>query len=491
MEDTGRIHRPIDARVRRMLYGRTADALIDSELESCTRVDLAHTVMLAEAGLMEPRRAARLASTILDLRVSGFAPLRGVPAGRGLYLLLEDFLIATLGELDGGSLQLGRSRNDLSATTLRIRLRKPVAGLIQEGLRLLAVLLRRARAEAGLAMPGYTHYQVAQPITLGHYLSGIGLAAARDIRGLMAALDSMSECPLGAGALAGTALPIQPERTAELLGFALPVAHSLDAVASRDFILRLLSAAAIFGVTLSRLATDLLLWSTAETGLLAFPDSLSGSSSMMPQKRNAFVLEHIQGKSMAPLGAFTAAAAAMSSKPFTNSIAVGTEAASQVWNALSQVTDAVVLARLAVRYLETRPGSMRARAEAGYAAATACADALTRTGEFSFRSAHRMTGEMVTEAIARGGVPLAEVAGPFLAAIQDLSCESVASGAERGGGPGVESMAAILDRLDQSWRAIARWKHETTRRWAAAERLLHEAVQRLLAQKEVQKSDAT
>lgn len=181
-----------------------------------------------------------------------------------------------------------------------VRLRKPTLRLVCEASRLLAALIHRARAEAALVMPGYTHLQPAQPVTLGHYLSGVACAVVRDVRGLTSAIDGMGVCPLGAGALAGTTLPIRPLRTAELLGFDKPVKHSLDAVATRDFVLRLLSASAIFGVTLTRLASDLLLWSSAEFGLISFPDRLSGSSSMMPQKKNAFPLELIQGRAIAP-----------------------------------------------------------------------------------------------------------------------------------------------------------------------------------------------
>jgi argininosuccinate lyase len=484
MRDTGRIHQQIDWRIRRVLYGQTADALIDADLEFEIQVDLAHLVMMSEAGLIPLARAARVALAIMQLRDSNFAALRGRPAERGLYLLLEDHLIAEIGELDGGSLQLGRSRNDLGPTAMMIRLRRSAMRLISEASRLLAALIHRARAEANLVMPGYTHMQPAQPITIGHYLSGVAFAVVRDLLGLTTAIDGMGVCPLGAGAMAGTTLPIRPMRTAELLGFDKPVLHSLDAVASRDVILRLLSAATIFGITLTRLATDLLLWSS-EFGLIGFPDRLSGSSSMMPQKKNAFPLELIQGRAMAPLGAFTAASAAMTSKPFTNAIAVGTEGVGHVWNALGQITDATLLARLAVRGFETHPDRMRERAETGYVTATACADVLARQGTMSFRQAHRLIGRYVNEAIARGGAPLAKVAGTELA---ELTSEFVVSRANYGGGPGPTSMAAILTTLEEDWRDIARWKHKKRSCWASAASHLDDSVQQLLNRLEAEEN---
>src|SRR6185369_13149244 len=163
---------------------------------------------------------------------------------------------------------------------------------------------------ADVTMPVYTHYQAAVPITYGHYLTGVGFALSRDIAGLMSVIADLNACPLGAGAVSGTSLPIDPARTAGLLGFDQPVPHSIDAVASRDVILRLLSAAAILGVSLSRVASDLLLWTSVEFGFLTVPDTLAGSSSMMPQKRNVYMLEHVEGRSAAALGAFVHAAAA-------------------------------------------------------------------------------------------------------------------------------------------------------------------------------------
>jgi argininosuccinate lyase len=208
---------------------------------------------------------------------------------------------------------------------------KPYIGLLQELLKLQVVLLRRSRRFADVTMPAYTHYQAAVPITYGHYLAGVGWALARDIAGIIASSKSLNICPLGAGAVGGTSLPIQTERTALLLGFDEPALNSVDAVASRDLILRLLASLAILGVTLSRISADLLLWTTSEFGFLTVSDNLVGSSSMMPQKRNLFLLEHIQGRSTAAIGAFVHSSTAMHSTPFTNSIAVGTEAVSPVW----------------------------------------------------------------------------------------------------------------------------------------------------------------
>ena len=255
--------------------------------------------MLAEQDLVDRAAAAALLAEIELLRAGGFAPLQGAEARRGHYLLYEDWLAGRLGERTAGILRTGRSRNDLNATVLLLRLRPPVERLVTATLRLQAVLLAGSRRHAGTVMPAYTHYQPAVPTTYGHHLGGVARALDRDLAALGAAAAGLDACPLGAGVGHGTALPIVPARTAALLGFERPAPHALDAVASRDVILRLLSAAAILGVTVSRLGADLLLWTTAEFAFLELPDELVGSSSAMPQKRNPFLFGAREG----PFGA--------------------------------------------------------------------------------------------------------------------------------------------------------------------------------------------
>src|SRR5215217_4622929 len=329
-------------------------------------------------------------------------------ARRGWFLLYEDYLIENLGAETGGILQTGRSRNDLNATVFRLRLRAPYLRLLNEELRLQAILLRRAEKFAGVVMPAYTHYQAAVPVTYGHYLAGVAQAINRDIDELFFAGRELEVCPLGAGAVGGTTWPLDTARTAELLGFDRPSANSFDAVASRDLILRLLSATAIFGVTLSRLAADLLLWSTAEFGFFSFPDNLVGSSSMMPQKRNPFLLEHVQGRSTAALGAFVASATAMNGRPFTNTIAVGTEAVAHVWPALQNIMEAATLARLVIAGAKPQPETMLRRAESGYTEATELANRLVAEGDFFFRTAHKHVGSIICEAIENESATLWE-----------------------------------------------------------------------------------
>jgi argininosuccinate lyase len=481
VENTGRIRRPLSRTARQIVFGDHVEQAIREELPFYVQIDRAHLVMLLEQGLLPAESVRRLLAVMDELVAHDYAALRGRPAPRGLYLLYENYLIERLGEEVGGAVHLGRSRNDINATVMRLRLRGRYHRLVREMLRLLAVLVRRAERHARLAMPIYTHYQAALPVTYGHYLSGVAVALQRDLRGIAEAAAELDRCPLGAGAAGGTTVPIDTVRTARLLGFGEGVLHSLDAVASRDLVLRLLAASTTLGVTLSRVATDLQLWSTAEFDFIRFPDHLVGSSSMMPQKRNAFLLEHIKGRGGAPLGAFTAAAMAMHATPYSNSVAVGTEGVKPLWHALDELTEAVVLARLVVAGAEPQPESMLRRAVEGFTPATELANRLVLGAGISFRSAHHLVGALVTGASERGE-PLAASAGHLfrehgLAADPAwLDPVAVAASAAYGGGPAQVSLRRVIDQVRAGWQDAARRLDGQLRGWREGDRALDEAV---------------
>ncbi len=411
MSGTGRLVGTLGPRTRRVVYGELSHAEIEAELSLTIRVDRAHVVMLAERKLVSTEAAARLLGCIDELAADRFRPLLSRPAPRGLYLMYEGYLIERLGPDVGGVLHSGRSRNDLKATITALRFREWTLEFAEQAARLEAVLLSRAWAHRSVVMPIYTHFQAAMPVTYGHYLLGVALAVGRELDALLAAAAGFDVCPLGAGAVAGTDLPIDPAHTARLLGFTGTTRHALDAVASRDAPLRLLGAAAGLAVTLSRLATDLQLWSTAEFGFVRFPDRLVGGSSAMPQKRNAFLLEHVKAKPGQALGAWAAAAATMSTTPFTNSIEVGTEAVASVWHGLAAVEESVLLSQVLVSGARPVPARMTERAEAGFTTATAVANRLVRSG-VPFRTAHHTVGEAVRKAVDAGSTRLADFGPP-------------------------------------------------------------------------------
>lgn len=479
--DVGRIRRTIPDEAKRILYGASIDELLP-QLPTYLAVDRAHIVMLVEAGILERHVAAALLAAIDELERSNFSGLRGRPAPRGLYLAYEQHLIEQTGPDVGGMLQFGRSRNDLQATVALLRHREPVTQLLEEHLRLIGSVLDRARTYARVLMPAYTHGQPAVPITLGHYLVGIAEALVRDADGLFAAATGMERCPLGAGAVGGTTLPIQPERTAALLGFALPLSSSVDGVASRDTPLRLLAACAVAGVTLSRFAQDLLAW-LGEAAFLELPDELVGSSSMMPQKRNPYLLEHVQGRAARPLGAFVSACTAMHAKPFTNSIAVGTEGTAELENTLEVQRTALVLLRLVVEGARPCPERMARRAEEGFVQATEIATRLAR--HLGFRRAHALVGEAISESL-ESGVPLASILGDRLAALglptslAAVSPLDVVERAEHLGAPGPGAVESALSRLAALLQERRSRLAEMRCAWEDARASLAESVARIL-----------
>lgn len=488
MENTGRILHGVSASARRILFGQMSGESAVAELGYIAQVDRAHVIMLCECKIISEVAACRLLREIGELEVNEFAPLADVNAPRGLYLAYEDFLMKRLGEEIGGVLHTARSRNDLNATTLRLRLRARYLYLLREALRLQAVLIRRAGRYGGIVMPAYTHYQAAVPISYGHYLAGIAAALERDIKGVIAAFAGLDDCPLGAGSVGGTSLPINPQRTTMLLGFGCAVSNSVDAVASRDLILRVLAAAAVLGVTLSRLASDLLLWTTTEFGFLSLPDQLIGSSSMMPQKRNPFLLEHVQGRSAMALGAFVSSATAMHAKPFTNSISVGTEAVSTVWNALQSLTEALILVRLVVAGAEPQPATMLQRATDGYTPATEFANRLVTETSMPFRGAHHLVGLLINDAI-KHEEPLQDRVARWReekdisVSLEGLDPEAIIKATIYGGGPGPASLASCLEKLRAEWRNFMNQKRAQKRKWDDAAKALNEAAVKLCTSK--------
>lgn len=467
MSETGRLVGQLGPRTLRVVYGELTAAELEAELPPMIRIDQAHVAMLAAQRLIDASAARDLLRCMEELAAQRFRPLLPRPAPRGLYLMYEGYLVERLGPEVGGVLHTGRSRNDLKATLTSMRLRDWVLEVGEQAVRLEAILLARARAHRAVVMPVYTHFQAAMPVTYGHYLLGVAIAVGREIDALRHATAGLLTCPLGASAVAGTDLPIDPAYTASLLGFRSASRHALDAVASRDTPLRLLGAGAGLAVTLSRLATDLQLWSTAEFGFITFPDRLVGGSSAMPQKRNAFLLEHVKSKPGHALGAWAAAASMMSGTPFTNSIEVGTEAMAGLWPGLTAVEQAVLLTQVLVIGARPVASRMAERAESGFTMTTSVANRLVQHG-VPFRTAHQMVGDAVRRAIEAGSTRLADFGPPgWLEGIglADLDLATLIGAQIYGGGPG--DFAEPHRQAVAGWAAhrqwLADWRQEVTR----------------------------
>jgi argininosuccinate lyase len=300
----------------------------------------------------------------------------------------------------GVALHAGRSRNDQIVLDLRLYCREAASQLMGEIAGAVDALATKAREHAGWAMPGYTHLQRAQPVTVGHHLLAHAEPLLRDAERVRNAYLAASEMPLGSGAIAGTTLPLMREVVAKELGFERLTANSMDAVADRDFLVEFLAHAAIVGLHGSRLAADLTLWATAEFGFVEFSDAFATGSSIMPQKKNPDVAELIRGKTGRLYGNLTAALTTMKGLPLTYN--------SDMQEDKEPLFDTVDTLEAIFRVLPPMLGSltfrvdrMREAAGAHYSTATDLADYLVRQG-LPFRDAHEVVGKAVRHAITRG-----------------------------------------------------------------------------------------
>ena len=317
-----------------------------------------------------------------------------------IHMNVEARLAELIGE-PSGRLHTARSRNDQVATDFRLWVRDACDRAVEQLKGLQTVLLARAEQHAGDLMPGFTHLQTAQPVTLGHHLMAYVEMFGRDASRFADARKRMNENPLGAAALAGSPFPIDRRMTASELGFDRPMANSLDAVSDRDFALESLAAASIAAGHLSRLAEEIVIWMTPMFGFASLPDDLTTGSSIMPQKRNPDAAELARGKSGRVIGALVALLVVMKGLPLAYSKDMQ-EDKEGAFDALDTLSLCIAAVAGMVRDMRVDRARMKAAAGAGYATATDLADWLVRALSQPFREAHHVTGRIVALAEARG-----------------------------------------------------------------------------------------
>lgn len=361
----------------------------------------AHAAMLRDAGILSDNDAAAILEGLE--RIADEYDRGGVPEDSALediHMTVE----ARLGELLGpaaGRLHTARSRNDQVATDFKLWTKRACDDAAQGIAGLQAALVRRAEESAATVMPGFTHLQVAQPVTLGHHLMAYFEMLGRDRSRFADAASRMDECPLGSAALAGTGFAIDRVATARALGFARPTANSLDSVSDRDFALDYLSAAAQCALHLSRLAEELVLWASPPFGFVRLSDEFSTGSSIMPQKRNPDAAELVRGHSGRIVGLLTGLMVTMKGLPLAYSKDMQDDK-EPVFEARGLIE--ISLAALAgmISTVEFVPDRMRAAAASGFSTATDLADWLVREANVPFREAHHVTGAAVKLAEERG-----------------------------------------------------------------------------------------
>ncbi|CAN5430425.1 argininosuccinate lyase [soil metagenome] len=411
----------------------------------------AHVRGLVRGGILDGDEAAAVLGaldTVQDELAEG--RFRFLPSDEDIHTAVER-RVTELAPA-GGKIHTGRSRNDQVATDLRLYAKRALTQVAASVLGLQEVLQARA-VEAGPAyLPGYTHLQRAQPVLLAHHLLAHAWALSRDVDRLLATRQRADVSPLGAGALAGSSLPLDPAGTAADLGFAAVFDNSLDAVSDRDFVAETLFDLALLGIHLSRMGEEVCLWASDEFGFLKLDDAWSTGSSMMPQKKNPDIAELARGKSGRLIGHLTGLLTTLKGLPLTYNRDLQ-EDKEPLFDAVDQILLALeaMSGLLATSRFET--DAMAAAADSPYSAATDLAEFLVEQG-LPFRDAHAVVGEIVRTALGGGGAMVDLVAahprlGPDAAALLAPGV-SVTRRTTRGGagpGPVAEQMARFAARL--------------------------------------------
>ncbi|ATA26097.1 argininosuccinate lyase [Brenneria goodwinii] len=397
-----RLSEPTAEEICRLIYLPRLTKSFEKNFFFITQINAAHLIMLNQQHLLPAASVKILARGLLDLVNDGPAAVKLDPFKEDAYLNYESCLVDRIGMDHAGRLHMARSRNDILATIDRLQAREGLTGLIAQLLTLRRLLVQQAKQYADAVMPGYTHLQPAQPITYGFWLAGIEQALARDTERLAAAYAHIDSCPLGACALAGTTFAIDRQTSASALGFSSVTQHTLDAVASRDGLFEIMSAMTQLATTWSRIAQDYFIWVTNEFNFIDFPDSVAGTSSIMPQKKNPVALEYLKGRAAHVLGMYTAAMSAQRITNFSHSGDANRESISSFPDMLALCADAVEILTLLVRTGRPNRQAMLSRAYADFCTVTDLADAMVKHYDISFREAHHIVGAVVHEALAQG-----------------------------------------------------------------------------------------
>ncbi|HEX7822926.1 MAG TPA: argininosuccinate lyase [Sphingobium sp.] len=376
---------------------------------------VAHATMLGVQGIVEAADADTIVAGLIEVGEDYAA--NGVPVDLSLediHMVSETRLAEKIGPV-AGRLHTARSRNDQVATDFRLWVRDAMDEVDAALAALQRALVNRAETFADTIMPGFTHLQSAQPVTLGHHLMAYYEMLRRDRSRFADARVRMNECPLGAAALAGTGFPIDRNLTASALGFDKPTDNSLDSVSDRDFALDYLMAATQLSLHLSRLAEEFIIWASQPFGFIALPDAYSTGSSIMPQKRNPDAAELVRGHAGRIMGCMTSLCVTMKGLPLAYSKDMQDDKP-PLFEAHDLLGLCIAAMTGMVDTVTFRTDRMRALAESGFATATDLADWLVREAQVPFREAHHITGHAV-KAAEEAGIALAALPIETLKAI--------------------------------------------------------------------------
>jgi len=364
--------------------------------EHVLKINQAHIIMLVKQRIIDASAGKKLLQALATVE----PPARLLQPIEDVHMYVEEEVTKKTGLEIGGNLNIGKSRNDQVATAIRMELRRCVLLLLRSIVATQEPLIKLSERNLSTIIPGYTHLQPAQPITFAHYLIAQFDAIQRDLERLEETYGRVNASPMGAGALATTSFPIDRTVVAQLLGFDAIVENSLDAVSSRDFILETLADLVILNVNLSRLAEDLILWSSSNYKLIELPDEFASTSSIMPQKKNPDVLEVIRARTSFTLADLVASVNIMKALPTGYNLDFQ-EITNKIWNSIDMTVSILKMLVQLIGRLKVRRDAIQ-QSELSFTTSTEMANMLFRKCKVPFRLAHKIVGAAARHLYDRG-----------------------------------------------------------------------------------------
>lgn len=388
----GRLSVEPDKDINNFTSSMEADKRIfDADIE----VDKAHVIMLREQDIIKADDCSSILSGLDNIKKEGILALD--TSYEDVHIALEARLIELIGEDTGGRMHSARSRNDEVAACIRLSLRGELIDLMEEVHDLISAMVNTAAKHHETIMPGYTHTQHAQPTTLAHHLLAHASANLRNLERLKGAYERTNLNPLGAAAFASTGFPINRKRTAELLGFDSVLENSMDAVSTRDFMIESLGCYANLMTDLSRLAEELILWSSSEFDFIELDDKYSSTSSIMPQKKNPDIAELMRAKTGTVDGALMSVLTICKALPYSYDRDLQ-EATPHLWRATDNVRSSARMAQGMISTMKLKKENLESALDNGFMTATELADTIVRTTGIPFRTAHHIVGSCARSA---------------------------------------------------------------------------------------------
>lgn len=391
-------HPQYDTHVLRPAYADALEYLFEPMLSAHE----AHAIALGEAGIISDSNVVAILGAVATVREEGAEQLGYEPGVEDLFFRVEARIIGEAGESYGGNLQLARSRNDLGQALFRIAFRTQILSVASDLVSLREEILSLALDHLETIMPGYTHTQPAQPVTFAHYLAGVLSFLESDQERMQSAYASVNQSPLGAAAFTGSGFPIDRERVAELLGFDRVIQSTHHSIGAGDHLTDTAFAVQSLAIGLGRMTRDLLFYATRESGALRIGDEFVQISSIMPQKRNPVVLEHLRARLARTLGYAQTVVVCCHNIPYGDTQDIEDEIMPPMMASLSCARDVLQLYRAVFASLEIDRAAMAERAGRSFMTTTELADGLVREAGLPFRTAHGLVARLVRRAAEEG-----------------------------------------------------------------------------------------